>query len=195
MPESRDIVFDVTLASPSILNKDSGNVFPHALVQLSYNDTIKHTQVGPITLSAHIARPNDKEVSWANQYVAIQWLRVRTARSIEKAEKLSKDGDVDLAKEELTNWIEYFHKEAFEIGATDDPLVKQLLSDLTECLDVLQKKDYNAYSENELGIKINTHYFQRCSEPIISGKHNVYRTAQKSFRAQAFKQGSSSSKR
>lgn len=133
-------------------------------------------------------------MSWSNQYVAIQWLRVRTARTIGKAEKLAKDGEVDLAKEELTNWIEYFHKEAFEIGATDDVLVKQLLSDLTECLDVLKKNDYTPYADNELGIKMNTHYFQRCSEPIMSGKHNVYRTAQKSFRAQAFKQGSSVAK-
>jgi hypothetical protein len=174
--------------------KDVVQVLPHAIVQLSYNDTIKHTQVGPIALTAHIARPNDKEVSWSNRYVAIQWLRVRTARTIGKAEKLAKDGEVDQAKEELTNWIESFHKEAFEIGATDDVLVKQLLLDLTECLDVLKKNDYSPYNDNELGIKMNTHNFQRCSEPILSGKQNVYRTAQKSFRAQAFKQGSSVSK-
>lgn len=162
--ESRDIIFEVTLASPSIITKDGDNVLPHALVQLSYNDTIKHTQVGPIALTAHIARPNDKEVSWSNQYVAIQWLRVRTARIIGRAEKLAKEGEVDLARSELSNWIEDFHKEAFEIGATNEPLVKQLLADLTECLRVLKKKDYNAYDENELGIKMTTHYSQRCSE-------------------------------
>lgn len=194
--ESRDIVVEVTLASPNVTSDTV--VLPHALVQLSYSDTLKHALVGPIALTAHIARPNNKEVSWPNPYVACQWLRVRTVRVstnaltsiangdgstlnfemshllnqiIDRADRLSKDGEVDMAKEVLTNWIEEFHKEAFEIGMQEDALVKQLLKDLTECLDVLKRKDYSAYAENELGVKMNTHYFQRCSEPIMSGKH------------------------
>ena len=42
---------------------------------------------------------------------------------IGRAEKLSKDGEVDLAKTEITNWIEDFHKESFEVGAQEDALV------------------------------------------------------------------------
>ncbi|KAL3803840.1 hypothetical protein HJC23_004002 [Cyclotella cryptica] len=192
--ESRDIVFEVTLISPTTMKNgsSSAHLFPHAIVQLSYNDTLNHSRIGPVSLPALIARPNDRELSWPNRYVTIQWLRVRTVRVIGRAEKLSKDGEVDLAKTEIINWIEEFHKESFEVGAQEDALVVQLLSDLTECLDILKRKDYNAYAENELGVKMNTHYFQRCSEPIISGKQNVYRTGQKSFRAQAFKRGSGS---
>jgi len=140
------------------------------MCQLSYNDTLKHVFVGPITLSAQIARPNTKEVSWPNQYVVSQWLRVRTVRVIKRAEMLARAGEVNQAKEELVNWIEEFHKEAFEVGIKDDVLVKQLLLDLTDCLNVLKRKDYSSYSENELGVKMNTHYFQRCSEPM-TGKH------------------------
>lgn len=58
---------------------------------------------------------------------------------------------------------------------------KQLLSDLTESLDALRQKDYNSYAENDLGIKIHTHYFQRCSEPLILGKQK-YVSCSVSFR-------------
>lgn len=122
--ESRDVVFEVTLVTPTTHAAFASVPLPHALVQLAYNDTIKHVSVGPMSVRAHIARPNDKEVSWSNQYVAIQWLRVRTVQVMERADKLSKDGDLDLAKAELANWIEEFHKEAFEVGAQEDLLVK-----------------------------------------------------------------------
>lgn len=124
--ESRDVVFEVTLISPTTLTNDCSSfahTYPHALVQLSYNDTIKHSRIGPVSLMAFIARPNDKEVSWPNRYVTVQWLRVRTVKVIGRAEKLSKDGEVDLAKTEITNWIEDFHKESFEVGAQEDALV------------------------------------------------------------------------
>jgi len=186
----------MTLVTPSTLHDDAYRI-PHALVQLTYYDTINETQVGPIPLTAHISRPNDNEVSWRDPSVTCQLLRVRTVEAIMRAKKeeskeqfvncfverscmnsyiarstvsQADDGNVDLAKQELEEWIEEFHKEAFEVGASNTVLVKQLLVDLTDCLTALAKHEYNPYAVNDLGVKMNTHWLQRCSEPIIHGK-------------------------
>lgn len=103
----------------------------------------------------------------------IQWLRVRTAKVISQAEQLARIGEIDKAKTEITKWIEEFHKEKFEIGLEEDPLLDQLLVDLTDCLNVLKGTNYNAYVENELGVRMQAHFSQRCSEPSL--KRNVYR--------------------
>jgi hypothetical protein len=195
--ESRDIIFEVTLASPSrSFLQDSTPDIPHALVELTYIDTIHHTCVGPVSSVALIKRPNSQDLSWPNRDVAIQWLRIRTANCIAQAESLAKLGELDKAKKELGDWIEEFTRESFEIGAAKDPLIEQLRLDLTESLDLLKKKGdaYSAYVENDLGVRVRTHMSQRCSEPF-TGKRNVYRTGQKRFRAQAFdKKGSTLSK-
>eukprot|EP01083_Nonionella_stella_P119260 356410_1 len=182
--ETRDIIFEMTLVSPKMF-VDATSIFPHADVQLSYVDTIKHSCIGPLSCTATIARPPNDDLGWPNRYVAIQWMRVRTANIIAKAEQLAKSGELDQAKKELDNWIEDFQKEKFEIGSKD-PLLDQLLIDLSGSLDMLKGTDYNAYIENELGVRMQAHFSQRCSEPL--GKRSVYRTAQKSLRAQTFNQ-------
>ncbi|KAL7544078.1 hypothetical protein ACHAXR_013509 [Thalassiosira sp. AJA248-18] len=181
--ETRDIMFEVTLASPKT---DGPNLIPHATIELSYVDTIMHSFVGPLSGTAIIARPNNDDLGWPNKYVAVQWMRVRTAKTIAEAERFAKMGELDNAKNQLTNWIEEIEREKFElgIGSKDDPLLDQLLVDLTDCLDMLKGANYNAYVENELGVRMQAHFSQRCSEP--GNKRNVYRTAQKSLRAKAF---------
>ena len=70
--ETRDILFEVSLASPS---KSSGNepaLIPHANVELSYVDTIMHSYIGPVQCSAAIARPISDDLGWPNRYVAVQ---------------------------------------------------------------------------------------------------------------------------
>lgn len=192
--ETRDVIFEVTLASPSQSSTLQDNIsIPHALVELTYMDTIRHTRVGPISSVALIKRPNSQDLSWPNRYVAIQWLRVRTALCIAQAESLARLGELDRAKKELTDWTEEFTGESFEIGANKEPLIKQLRLDLTESLDLLKGNSYNAYIENDLGVRVHTHMSQRCSEPI-TGKRNVYRTGHKRLRAQAFNKGSTISK-
>lgn len=179
-------MFEVTLASPNqSLLQDSTPAIPHALVELSYIDTIHHTHVGPVSSVAVIKRPNSQELAWPNREVAIHWLRVRTANCIAQAETLAKLGELDKAKKELEAWKEEFTRESFEIGAKKEPLIEQLQLDLMESLDLLNGDAYNAYVENDLGVRVRTHMSQRCSEPF-TGKRNVYRTGQKRFRAQAF---------
>ena len=215
--ETRDIMFEVTLATPRIATADS--LLPHAIVELSYVDTIKHSLIA-LSGTCAISRPNSDDLAWPNQHVALQWLRVRTATVIQDAQLNAKNGDVDKAKTDLQTWIDEFNKEKFEIGAQEDPLVDQLLVDLMESLDLLKKTEYDAYAENDLGVRMQvsygprnntlsrfqyvlyqaqliyllcyavisqTHFSQRCSEPI--GKRNVYRTASKSLRSQAFHTG------
>ncbi|KAL7553286.1 hypothetical protein ACHAWF_017103 [Thalassiosira exigua] len=183
--ESRDVLFDVTLATPKKTSDDETQPLCHALVKLSYVDTIKHSFVGPLTGTAVIARPNDDDLGWPNHHVAKQWMRVRTAKVISEAEQLAKIGDFERARTKIESWLEEFQKESFEIGSKEeDSLLLSLREDLTDCLDVLKASDYNPYVENELGVRVQAHFSQRCSEP--QGKRNVYRTAQKSFRAQAF---------
>ena len=162
-------------------------------MELSYIDTIHHTRVGPLSSVAVIERPNSQDLAWPDRDVAIQWLRVRTANCIAQAESLAKLGELDKAKQELEEWIEEFTRESFEIGAAKEPLIEQLQKDLEESLELLKKDTYNAYVDNDLGVRVRTHMSQRCSEPF-TGKRNVYRTAQKSFRAQAFHKGSTVSK-
>lgn len=192
--ETRDIMFEVTLASPSRSSlEDSTPAIPHALVELTYIDTIHHTRVGPVSSVAVIKRPNSQDLAWPNRDVAIQWLRVRTANCIAQAESMAKLGELDKAKKEVEDWIEEFTSESFEIGAAKEPLIEQLQKDLAESLELLKGDTYNAYVENDLGVRVRTHMSQRCSEPF-TGKRNVYRTAQKTFRAQAFQKGSALSK-
>ena len=149
--ETRDIMFEVTLATPRFASADS--LIPHAIVELSYVDTIKHSLIA-LSKTCDIFRPNSGDISWPNQYVAIQWLRVRSAKVIQDAELNAKNGDVDKAKNDLQTWIDEFNKEKFEIGAQRDPLVDQLFVDLTESLDLLKKTDYDAYAENDLGVRM-----------------------------------------
>ena len=180
--ETRDVLFEVTLVPPKSALDDT--LVLHSIVELSYFDTLKHAFGGPLTGTAFIARPNSSELSWPNKYVAIQWLRVRTAKALYDADQEAKNGNVDKAERTLEAWLKEFRRENFEIGSTE-PLLDQLLVDLTESLDLLTKTEYNPYSFSTLGVRMQAHFSQRCSEPI-TGKTSVYRTAQKSLRAQAF---------
>ena len=193
--ETRDIIFEVSLACPSqsLSLRDTHPALAHALVELTYNDTIHHTRVGPVSSVALIKRPNSTELSWPNRYVEMQWLRVRTVICIAQAESLARLGELDKAKKELTQWIEEFTRESFEIGADKEPLIEQLRLDLTESLDLLKGDAFNAYIDNDLGVRVHTHMSQRCSQPF-TGKRNVYRTGQKRLRAQAFNEGSAISR-
>mmetsp|Transcript_20745 Transcript_20745/g.43574 ORF Transcript_20745/g.43574 Transcript_20745/m.43574 type:complete len:554 (+) Transcript_20745:44-1705(+) len=188
--ESRDIIFEVALMAPTKTSQDDPSL-GHALVELSYMDTIKHCYIGPLTCTANISRPSNNLVSWPNRYVAVQWMRVRTAKAISAAEELAKLGNIDEAKASLSKWMTEFNRESFEVAANEDPLIVQLGIDLKECLEVLKDKNHNVFAENELGVRMQAHLSQRCSEPI-TGKRNVYRTGQKSLRAQSFKKGSGS---
>lgn len=150
--ETRDIIFEVSLVNPRSAG-DLPSLFPHATVELSYFDTIKHNMIGPLSCTAQIARPNNDDLGWPNRYVALQWMRVRTAKVIADAWHLEQIGDLERAKHKLSSWIEEFQKEKFEIGS-DEPLLEQLLVDLTGCLDMLKKTNYDAYIENELGVRM-----------------------------------------
>ncbi len=173
--ETRDIIFEVSLVYPKTSAEDADNdlpsLFPHSIVELSYFDTIKHVSIGPLLCTTLIARPYNDYLGWPNCYVAIQWMRVRTAKVIADAWQLEQIGDLDLAKQKLTNWIEEFNKEKFEIGS-EEPLLEQLLVDLNGCLGMLKKTNYDAYVENELGVRMQVsfgsiYYFY----PILASAH------------------------
>lgn len=151
--ESRDLLFEVTLATPKKSPVDEAPI-PHATVELSYVDTLKHSNVGAITRVAAIARPLSNYLGWPNKYVATQWMRVRTAKVIAEAQNLASMGEVDAAKLSISNWINDVKKEKFELGASNLPLLDQLLNDLNDCFEVLSHSNYNAYSENELGVRV-----------------------------------------
>jgi hypothetical protein len=150
--ETRDVIFEVTLVYPKTAD-DSHPYFPHAIVDLSYFDTIKHTLIGPLSCTALIARPNNNDLSWPDRRVAVQYMRVRTAKVIAEAWNLEQRGELDRAKQKLSNWIEEFQKEKFEIGS-GEPLLDQLLVDLTVCLGALKIAKYDEYAENELGVRM-----------------------------------------
>ena len=77
----------------------------------------------------------------------------------------------------------------FEIGiGLSNALLAQLHQDCKESLTLFESTNYNAYVHNDLGVKCQAHLSQRCSQPLIRGKANVYRTAQKALRAQKFDQ-------
>ena len=185
--ETRDVLFEVSLACPRNLS-DTEALFCHSTIELSYIDTIKHSVVGPLIERALISRPNTSEMGWPNQHVAIQWSRVRTANVISNVEQSAKMGDVDKAKKDLSSWLQEFEKEMFEIGGLSNALLAQLHQDCKESLVLLESTSYNAYVDNDLGVKCQAHLSQRCSQPLIRGKANVYRTAQKALRAQQFDQ-------
>uniref|UniRef100_A0A7R9WEV9 VWFA domain-containing protein n=2 Tax=Pseudictyota dubia TaxID=2749911 RepID=A0A7R9WEV9_9STRA len=179
--ESRDVLFEVTLASGSKGNEP----FPHAQCSISYLDTIQKCLVDGDTATASIARPSGSEISASNLHIAVQWLRIRATMAMKEADILSRDGNLELARSKIRECLEEIRTETTE-GAQSDPLIIQLIGDLNDSLAGLSSRSVYAESgEMFMQNKWMSHAAQRCAESTFT-TGNTYRGSRKMAKAKKF---------
>eukprot|EP00978_Attheya_sp_CCMP212_P026865 scaffold89095_cov46-Attheya_sp.AAC.4 len=188
--ESRDVVFEVPLQrrESKELNEDEDEYepIPHAIVSLTYMDTIRKRAVTRSPLTAFISRPDGREMSDSNLHVAVQWLRVRATKAMTEAGQLSRNGDLKGARGVIQNGLNEIWRES-TIGIQSDPIVAQVIVDLNEVLQGLESTIvYDGYGAYHLESKRQTHMMQRSAESSTN-TNNVYQG--KSKRAMAHRMG------
>jgi len=181
--ESRDVVFEVSLATNDI--KDYSCV-PHVTVSMTYLDTIEKTLVEVDSIIGSIGRPKESRFrSPSNRHVNIQCLRIKTAKVMAESEHMAKNGDFSRAKTKIGEWTKELRKESFD-AQEDNGLHEQLLCDLNIIHSGLgSRTDYEAKGSYILKSKQLTHKMQRCSEAKASSI-NSYRSSKKAAMSSKF---------
>lgn len=180
--ESRDVLFDVKLATPE---EGDNTPIPHAQVFLSYMDTIKKQLVTSDPVACNIARPPGTELSTPNHHVAVQWLRVYTAEELEAADQISQQGDLAGARARIKKCQDDIKAEE---DLKSDPLINQLIVDLDRVLGGLNsRQEYAARGTKMFKQTRQAHRMQRCNESQAST--NTYRGSKKARMVEKFQMG------
>jgi hypothetical protein len=181
--ETRDVLFDIKLAR----GEPGLNPIPHAMVQLSYTDTICKTTctAGPIVCS--IARPKGSEVSESNPQVEAQWLRIFAAGEMEAADAEAQNSNLQAAIDRLNNIMTMITGAAPAVRST--PLVMALQTDI-RCVQSHFSSMAKYRSVGQHAIRQKGAYLvqQRCTESTPEAS-NAYRVSKKSKMATLFKTG------
>ena len=190
--ESRDVLFEVTLASAS-----NGSIpIPHVICKVDYVDVVQKRIVNtsnPVTAS--IARPSGSEVAPSNHHVATQWLRIGACDAMKEADALSSQGKFGQARAVIQKCLEAIRRETAE-GVRSDPLTIQLINDLNESLQGLaDKHTWSATGEMRMQTKLYSHARQRCYESVASPvPSTTYGTRSKKTRSLKFQAATSPKK-
>ena len=174
--ESRDILVEVTLANPFITDVDYW--ITHAIVSLSYTETLSKDLVLGRPVLCDIARITGRAVSPANQHVKVQFLRVHVMQAIQDADALAAKGMLKEAWIRIDTMMDSIHMLTDDIRS--DALVIQLLQDLTRCRNGLVS--YQAYvssGSHTLRNTLQSHGTQRCMDSLGTFRPNVYRGTMK----------------
>lgn len=170
--ESRDVLFEVTLANPIITDVDYW--ITHAVVSVSFLDAISGKFALCKDTPCDIARVAGTPISKANSHVKVQWLRVRVTETIHEADMLAAKGNVREARVMIENMLESIYMLADDVRL--DPLAKQLAQDLDRCKDGLMSYDmYANYGTHTMRNTKQSHGTQRCMDSLGGNRHNVYR--------------------
>lgn len=178
--ETRDVILDVKLACASSV----GAPIPHLHVKISFMDTLeKHPATqGPVV--CQIARPVGNELSTPSQHVMVQWLRVKTAEELLKAEKLCNEGNLGAARALLDKMLQEIKDEQPNIQS--DPLVEQLMEDLNKLkLGMVSHHTYATTGSHTMSNAYRSHQMQRCSAATVNTR-NTYRGSMKTAMAKKF---------
>jgi hypothetical protein len=181
--ETRDVLFDIRLAR----GEPGVNPIPHAMIQLSYTDTIYKTActAGPILCS--IARPKGSEVSESNPQVEAQWLRIFAAGEMEAADAEAQNNNLQAAIDRLNNTMSMIAGTAPAVRST--PLVMALQTDI-RCVQSNFSSTAKYRSVGQHAIRQKGAYMmkQRCTESTPESS-NAYRVSKKTKMATFFKKG------
>lgn len=182
--ESRDVLFEVSCAAAS----NGTSPIPHARCSISsYVDVIQKRIVDTSSPAvASIARPLGDEVAAPNARVTTQWLRIRAANAMKRANSLSRAGRLEAARAEIRTCLDEIRREDGE-GVRSDPLAAQLVGDLDESLlGLADRRTWRASGEMRMQTKMYSHARQRCCESSVSTQTNVYAGASKKMRSLHF---------
>lgn len=186
--ETRDILVEVTLAKPvtsCVSEKANNDRFVHLLATLSYTDILKKTPMrSPKHVLCFIERPDNHDVSFDNEYISKQWIRVHAAKEMEEAEKLAELGQFVDAKRRLQGVKDLIARA--DINVRNDVMVDQLAKDLQESMNgCVSSFEYDSYGSKHLAYHQQTYKRQRMSTANSLTK-SPYRTSMKQQLAQEF---------
>jgi hypothetical protein len=179
--ESRDVLFEVKLATPR--EGADGSPIAHAIVSLSYTDTIEKRPIetGPVKCS--INRPPGNEVSETHLHVLVQGLRIKATEEMAEAEKDCQAGNLSSARAKIQRTQEMIQRTP---GVQGDPVVEQLSFDLSTVAQGLDsQRSYTSYGRHTMQRSAQAHRRQRCSESAPDTP-SVYRVSGKGARSRAF---------
>lgn len=181
--ESRDVVFEVTLATPG-KGCDLPSLIPHACMTLAFTDAIQKRPVKTEPVICSIDRPTGNEISAANQHVIVQWLRIYTTQELSEAEKLGNQQNLGAARAKIQKALETI-KGTPGVQQTD-PLIAQLTAELEQVLQGLSSRQmYASGGGHYMRKTMQSHAMQRCSEATHSSA-SVYRGSKKMAMAKTF---------
>lgn len=179
--ESRDVVFDMTLATPP----EGGLVsIPHAEATLAYTDVIQKRPIkmGPVVCAVN--RPTGTELSEANQHVLVQWLRVYATQEMTEAAELGNQQKLDAAQARIKKVMETI--KTTRGVSQSDPLIAQLSAELQEVsLAFSSRQEWASGGGHYTRRTIQSHAMQRCSEATHTSA-SVYRGSRKMKMAKTF---------
>jgi len=180
--ESRDVLFEVTLADPT----DPVDYWiTHATASISYTDTLSNEFVVCKPIPCDIARITGSAISRADQHIKVQWLRVCVTEMIEEADVLAANGNVEAAQVVIDNTLEAIRMSSDDVRW--DELVKQLAENLHRCREGLKSYDiYLNYGTHTMRNALQSHGSQRCMDSFRTHRRNVYRGSLKTKTICAF---------
>lgn len=183
--ESRDVVFDLALATPRKGEAgEDGSSIPHVQITLAATDAIQKRplMIGPVTCS--VKRPDTNDISEANHHVLVQWLRVYATQEMADAETLASNDNLAAARAKI-------QKAMKTIQGTpgvhqSHVLVRQLTAELETISEGLSSHyTYSSGGAHYMQRTMQTHTYQRCSEDVHATP-NVYRSSNKASMSLAF---------
>mmetsp|Transcript_12553 Transcript_12553/g.27138 ORF Transcript_12553/g.27138 Transcript_12553/m.27138 type:complete len:559 (-) Transcript_12553:134-1810(-) len=183
--ESRDVVFDLALATP-LKGKagGDGSSIPHVQITLAATDAIQKRplMIGPVTCS--VKRPDANDISEANHHVLVQWLRVYATQEMADAEKLASDGKLAAARAKVQKAMQTIQGTP---GVDQSHgLVRQLTAELETISEGLSSRHtYSSGGAHYIHRSLQTHTYQRCAEDTHETP-NVYRSSNKASMSLAF---------
>lgn len=179
--ESRDVLFEVKLATP--LEGADGSPVAHAIASLSYTDTIEKRPVEAGPIKCTINRPPGNEVSKTHLHVLVQGLRIKATEEMAEAEQDCQAGNLASARAKIQRTQEMIERTP---GVQADPVVEQLSFDLSTVAQGLDsQRSYASYGRHTMQRSVQAHRRQRCSE-AAPDTPSVYRVSGKDARSRAF---------
>ena len=160
--ESRDILVEVKLATPTTELSVGTEPIPHVDLTVSYFDMIAKCLVRSETVSCSVRRPPGNEVGSQDPYVVSQCLRVKSVHFMSEADQKAKEGDLSKAKA-------YIKEMRDEIAAAprsvqESPAIAELFRDMDQLESGLQSKaDYDVRGSKLFSTNIRKNTIQRAA--------------------------------
>lgn len=179
--ETRDVVFEVSLATPI---EGGTSRIPHAEITLAFTDAIQKRPVKTGPTICYVDRPKGNEMSEANHHVIVQWLRIYATEEMSEADKLAKQQNLAAARARIQKALDTIKSApGFQ---QSDPLIEQLVAELNQVLQGLSSRhEYASRGSHYTHRTIQSHAMQRCSEATYNSA-SVYRGSKKMAMAKAF---------